>query len=131
MQHINFKLKEGVELRWGTYAMRLFCNKQGITIDGFFELISELSEGASVDKMFQVMENMISAGFEAATGKTVAASTVCDWIDECGGIMKIGEGPIRDYVNYIVSTTINGVTPLGGDGVEEKKSETQAPGTTY
>ena len=118
-------------LKWGTWAMRLFCQKQGISIDEFFTLITDLSEGgATADKMLSVICSMISAGYEAANGKTVSDATVYDWIDDNGGIISINKGGLSGYVSYIVSQTINDSTPLNSVEDEEKQSESQAPGMT-
>ena len=113
-----------VNLKWGTYAMKLFCTRMGTGIDGFFELLQDIEEGkATQDKMLSVLESFLHAGYEYANKSKATEEQVCEWIDYCGGIVKINQGQLVDYVNYVISLTLTGITPLSGDTDDKKKDE--------
>lgn len=120
-----FELKVGettVNLKWGTYAMKLFCQRMGTGIDGFFELLQEIADGKSnQQKMLSMLESFIHAGYEYANGQKATDIEVCEWIDYCGGVVKINEGQMVDYINYVISLTLTGITPLPGDTDVKKK----------
>ena len=122
-----FELKIGediVRLKWGTYAMKLFCTRMGTGIDGFFEVLQEIADGkATQDKMLQILESFLHAGYEYANKSKATDEQVCEWIDHCGGIVQINKGQMVDYINYVISLTLTGVTPLPGDSDDKKKDE--------
>ena len=122
-----FELKIGediVRLKWGTYAMKLFCTRMGTGIDGFFEVLQEIADGkATQDKMLQILESFLHAGYEYANKSKATEEHVCEWIDSCGGIVHINKGHMVDYINYVISLTLSGVTPLPGDTDDKKKEE--------
>ena len=120
-----FELKAGdkvVKLKWGTYAMKLFCERLQMDINCFFDLLGEFANGSSKRaEIFKIVEGFIHAGFEYANGAKMSDMEVCELIDECGGMLKLEKGQIIDYVNYVIENTIHGVTPLPGDKDEKKK----------
>lgn len=130
-----FELKIGEEkiiLKWGTYAMKIFGILDGMPdVDHFFAVISEFGPDeknvprvVEKSRMFTILEKMLIAGHENATGVRVDERTVCGWIDACGGILKVNEGQMVEYINYIVANTLNGVTKLPNDqSLLEKKNE--------
>lgn len=119
-----------INLRWGTKAMKLMCDRMGIDIDGVFEIFDTISKGQSTSsQMFTVVQNFIHAGYEYANGSKIDENTVCEWIDKCGGIFKVNQPPLIDYINYVISLTFNGVTPLNGELGEKKKEVSPEPGT--
>ena len=114
-----------IKLKWGTWAMKRLCDRRKITLDDFFKLLNSLTTGDSVqDNILNLTIDFLFVGFEYANGKPPAEFEPFEWIDFCGGITKINEGQLVDYVNYIISATVNGVTPLPGEKniKEEKKS---------
>lgn len=122
-----FELKIGdqvVNLKWGTYAMKLFCERMGTGVDGFFEIIQEIAEAkASQQKMFNILEAFLHAGYEYANKAKATDIQVCEWIDACGGVIKINESQMVDYINYIFSLTLTGISPLPGDTDIKKKED--------
>jgi hypothetical protein len=122
-----FELKIGdtvINLKWGTYAMKLFCTRMGTGIDGFFELLQEIADGkATQDKMLQILESFLHAGYEYANKSKATDEQVCEWIDYSGGIVNINKGQMVDYVNYVISLTLTGITPLPGDTTDDKKKD--------
>jgi len=113
-----------IKLKWGTWAMKRLTDKRGITIDAFFKLLQDITSGETIqDNIFNLLVDFLYCGYEYANGKPPADFEPCEWIDACGGIMKINEGQLIEYVNYVIQRTVNGVTPLPGEkGTEEKKS---------
>jgi len=121
-----FELKVGdkiVNLKWGTYAMKLLCERTGITLDGFFDLLNKMAGTPSQQEAFNMLQWFLHAGYEYANGVKATDMEVCEWIDELGGIISVNKGQLVDYINYVVSLTMNGVTPLPGDKVDDKKKE--------
>ena len=106
-----------IKLKWGTWAMREFCNAKGITIDKYFELLG--NSHYDLDNIIK----LVFIGYKAACVSNKEEiifdeNDACDWIDELGSIF-VSEGQLVDYVKYVVSTTIVSVQ---GKPKEEKKS---------
>lgn len=121
-----FELKIGdkiVNLKWGTYAMKLLCDRMVITMDGFFEMLSKMADSPSQQDAFDMLQGFLHAGYEYANGVKATDMQVCEWIDELGGIIAVNNGQLLDYINYVVKSTMNGVTPLPGDVVSEDKKK--------
>lgn len=112
-----------INLKWGTYAMKLLCDRTGKTLDGFFELLSKMADNPSQQEAFEMLQSFLHAGYEYANNQKATDMEVCEWIDQLGGIISVNEGQLVDYINYVITTTMNGVTPLPGDTTQEKKSE--------
>jgi len=132
-----FELKIGeeiVNLKWGTYAMKVFGELDGKpTVDHFFDVIAEFDPEKPVmekNRMFGILEKMLIAGHQNATGTRVDERAADGWIDACGGILKLNEGQMIDYINYIISVTLTGVTPLPGDEQSIEKKSDVNHGTT-
>src|SRR6478609_6978995 len=123
-----FELKVGeevVKLKWGTYAMKRFSVLDGHEEgpDHFFDVLQGFSPDAEPlpsARLLAIMEKLLIAGHDYATGNQVDDKIVDGWIDECGGVLKINNGPLVEYVNYIVKSTLTSVTPLPGDDTEKK-----------
>ena len=113
----ELKLKDNtIKLKWGTWAMREFCKDRNITIDKYFEVLSN----STLD--LDIIIKIIYIGYMSAciSNKEEIKHNeidVCDWIDEVGSIYA-SEGPIIDYFKYIISNT---VTAVNGTPKEEKK----------
>ena len=121
-----FELKIGDEiknLKWGTYAMKLWCDLTGKTVDVFFVALNEMASSVSQQAAFQMTIEIIQAGYECANKEKVSEETVCDWIDQLGGIANVNNTSLVGYINYVVKLTLTGVTPLPGDTSEDKKKE--------
>lgn len=124
--------EQPINLKWGTRAMKLLCDRMGIDMDGFFGLLDTINKGeATSDQMFIVVENFLMAGYQYANGTPTDENIVCEWIDKCGGVFKINQGQLIQYINYVIHLTFNGVTPLNGELGEKKKTESPEAGTTY
>ena len=101
-----FELKlnnKTIQLKWGTWAMREFCVAKGITIDKYFELLSNTHFD------LDVIIKMVYIGYKSAClsnkqGIEYDENDACDWIDEVGSIFD-ANGQIIDYVKYIVLST--------------------------
>jgi hypothetical protein len=118
-----------VELRWGTYAMKLFTDYRGITFSEFITFLSNYSSG--IYKVSDIIL-FIRCGAEYAAGGNLVLKDIeiAEWIDEVGGPMAHRD-QLQKYFEYICENTLVKVTeleePAGGD--TEKKTLTQ-PGTT-
>ena len=107
-----------IKLKWGTWSMRRFTEKNGVTIDKYFEVLGKAGNDISI------LIQLIHIGYETACTYNkeeiiYTDNDVCDWIDEVGGIFK-ESGQIVDFIKYIVSVTI--VQVNGIESVEKKKS---------
>lgn len=127
-----FELKTGdqiVKLKWGTYAMRLFTDMRGKEIDHFFEVLQEIYEKlATPQKMFLIIQDLLMAGYEYANDAKINEKQACEWIDECGGILRVNEGQLIDYINYVISKTFNNVSSLPNDQPALEKKNEEAVG---
>lgn len=102
-----------IQMEWGTYAMHIYCEKRGIDLKGFAEEISNLQFS------IPVMVGLLQAAVQAAKQPEPSFCEVCNWIDECGGLLA-QSGPLHDFANYIIKRT---VVQTSDPGTEEKKSE--------
>jgi hypothetical protein len=110
-----------IQLKWGTWSMREFCNEQNITIDKYFEVLG--NNQFDLD----IIVKLIYIGYKSAclTNKQEIEYTendVCDWMDEIGSIFQ-SEGQVLAYLKYIVQNTI---TAVQGTPKEEKKKPNKA-----
>jgi hypothetical protein len=119
----ELKLKNNtIQLKWGTWAMRDFCNEKGITIDDYFQVLSS----ASLD--LDVIVKLMYCGYKSACisnkeQMTYTEVDVCDWIDEIGSIFAT-EGPLIDYLKYIIGNTVT--SAKGATNEDEKKKLNEA-----
>ena len=107
-----------VQLKWGTYAMKLFSQKRGIegTLASIFKDLANMSQDLDVAVC------VFQAASEAATKYVPEYEEVCEWIDDCGGLLA-KTGPIFEFGSYLMSTMgVDVETPEE----EEKKSEQNA-----
>jgi len=119
-----FELKlnnKTIQLKWGTWSMREFCNAKDITIDKYFELLSNTQFD------LDIIIKLVYIGYKSACVSNKESieydeNDACDWIDEVGSIFQT-DGQIIDYVKYIVSTT---VLNIKGNTKEEKKKPNKA-----
>jgi len=110
-----------IQLKWGTWSMREFCNERNITIDKYFEVLG--NNQFDLD----IIVKLIYIGYKSAclTNKQEVEYTendVCDWMDEIGSIFQ-SEGQVLAYLKYIVQNTI---TAVQGTSKEEKKKPNKA-----
>jgi hypothetical protein len=96
-------------MEWGTYAMYLYCEKRGIDLKGFAEEISSLQFN------IPVIVNMLQSAVMATKQPCPEFGEVCEWIDECGGLLA-QSGPLHDFANYVIKRTV-----LNVSGEEEEK----------
>jgi hypothetical protein len=106
-----------IQLKWGTWAMREFCNAKGITIDKYFELLTNTHFD------LDIIVKLVYIGYQSACVSnkvTIEYDEVdaCDWIDEIGSIFDTN-GQLIDYVKYIISTTTTSVKTV--ESKEKKK----------
>lgn len=110
-----FVLKAGsktIQLNWGTWAMKRFCELKGINIVDYFDII-----GSGNIQLADVI-TIIQAAAEHASKGTVKYTEfeVCEWIDEDGGIVN-PDGQIKKFFEWIAEQHIVKATTE-----EEKKS---------
>ena len=117
-----FELKlndKTIQLKWGTWSMREFCNSKGITIDKYFEVLS------SSQFDFDLIVQMVYIGYKSAcvsNKQEIIYDEVdaCDWIDEIGSIF-LTEGQLIEYIKYIISSTVTNVKSKSPKEEEKKK----------
>jgi hypothetical protein len=109
-------LKNGKTLRWGTYAMYLFCERNNCDLEGLLELLSSMKFN------LKTLSQMIQVAYYAANKTEWELESVFDWIDENGGVFA-KEGELIEFANYVVKATIvNQSNPINPEGEVEKKS---------
>ena len=119
-----FELKlnnKTIKLKWGTWAMREFCEAKGVSISEYFQLLANSHN--DIDNIIK----LVYIGYKSAcfsNNEDIIYSEVhaCDWIDEVGSVFA-SEGPLVDYIKYIVSNTTNSVQ---SKAAEEKKKPNKA-----
>ena len=102
-----------VQMEWGTYAMYLYCEKRGIDLKGFAEEIGNLQFS------IPVIVTMLQSAVKATKKPEPEFDEVCEWIDECGGLLA-QSGPLHDFANYVITRT---VLKTSDPVSEEKKSQ--------
>ncbi len=123
-----FELKIGeeiIKLKWGTYAMKIWCDLTGKEIDDFFKVLSEVDESPTQQMAFDITRNLLRSAYQCANKKEVSDETVCDWLDSLGGIVNVNTTQLVDFINYVIKLTMNGITPLPNDlpGIEKKNED--------
>ena len=101
--------------------MREFCIEKGITIDKYFDILSNTHYD------LDVLIKLVYIGYKSACVSNKEEiiyneNDACDWIDELGSIF-VSDGPLVDYIKYVVNTT---VTSVQGKPKEEKKKSNKA-----
>lgn len=107
-------LKNGWTLRWGTYAMFLYCEKNNCDLSGLLDQLVNLQVN------IKTVIKMVQAAYSAVNDGELSTLQVADWIDECGGIFA-QDGELIDFINHVVkNTVVKESQPIEGEG--EKKS---------
>jgi len=115
----ELKLKNNtIHLKWGTWAMREFCQTYNLTLEKYFEALADTQK--DIDKIVK----LFFIGYKAAclTNKEEVIYNeidVCEWIDEIGSIY-VSEGQVVEYFKYILSTINVNVTDV--KDTEKKKA---------
>lgn len=115
-----FELKlnnKTILLKWGTWSMREFCQVYDITLEQYFQTLTNIQ--TDLDKIIK----LFLIGYKSACMSNKEEiiydeSDVCEWIDEIGSIYN-AEGQLVDYFKYILST-IN-INVSGAKENEKKK----------
>lgn len=108
-------LKNGRALRWGTFAMYIFCERNNCDLEGLLKQMS------SIQFDLKTLASMIQAAHFAANKTEWELESIFEWVDEQGGIFA-KQGELIDFANYVVNMTIvKQSEPIAIEG-EEKKS---------
>lgn len=102
-----------IQIDWNTKAIFLFCKKEGINLSGFAEKM------ASLQFDLETLISLIQVSVVVTGQPEPDIDSVCQIIDECGGIFA-SEGPLADFLNYLLNRTILKTT---NEETEEKKSQ--------
>jgi hypothetical protein len=107
-------LKNGKELKWGTFAMYVYCERNNCDLEGL------LGQLGSMQFNLKTFVQLIQASYYAANKTEWALESIFEWVDENGGVFA-KEGELIDFANYVVKNTIiKQSDPLNVDA--EKKS---------
>lgn len=101
-----------IQVEWGTYAMFLFCQDQKIDLQGFANKMASLQ--FDLGTLIALFQTAVVANGQPKPD----VKEVCEWIDECGGVLK-QDGPLHDFLNYVIERTVLKTTDKEA---EEKKS---------
>lgn len=91
-----------IHLKWGTWAMREFCQTYNITLEKYFETL------ATSQKDLDMVIKLFYIGYKAACVSNkedviYTENDVCEWIDEIGSIFK-ADSQLVNYFKYILGT---------------------------
>lgn len=114
-----------IKLTWGIWAMKLFCDRKGVAVDDFFEVINAFVSPEGIDKKeaYSLTINFLTSAYEAQNDRCPSEKEVCGWLDELGGITGMAAN-LAEFFNWIISLTLTNTTPLPGETAEpEKKNE--------
>jgi len=99
----ELKLKNNtIQLKWGTWAMKRFCELEGKTL---MQMIGVLSSGEfDLKTIVSIVQSAAEAGCK--TNKQpieFGEFEVCEWIDEAGGLSS-KDSQIVEFINYMQSS---------------------------
>jgi hypothetical protein len=109
-----------IPLNWGTWSMHEFTKEKNLTIQDFFQILSN----SKID--IGNIVSFIYIGYKHASliNKTEVEYTefdVFEWLDEMGGMLDIN-GQVMEYTKYIISRTTAVVSKKVVE-VEKKKGK--------
>ena len=118
-----FELKvkdKTIPLNWGTWSMHEFTKEKNLTIQEFFQVLSnsQIDLGNIVSFIF------IGYKHAALVNKVELEYTefdVFEWIDEMGGMLDIN-GQVMEYTKYIITRT-TAIVSKEEVKVEKKKTK--------
>lgn len=100
----ELKLKDKtIPLKWGTWSMHEFTKEKNISIQEFFQVLSN----STID-----LGNMVSFIYIGYKHSVLSSNgqleytefNVYEWLDEMGGMLDV-DGQVMNYLKYVVSTT--------------------------
>ena len=107
-----------IPLKWGTWAMKRFCELEKKTL---MELINVLSSGSyDLDTIVHIVMAAAESGYKSLQ-KPIDFSEyeVCEWIDEVGGLTA-KDGQLVEFMKYMQDS----MTPdLKKDNKKEAKKK--------
>lgn len=106
-----------IPLRWGTWAMKRFCELENKTL---MELIKVLSSGEyNLDTVVHIVQASAESGYKSLKKPVdFEEFDVCDWIDEVGGLTA-KEGQLVEFMKYMQNSM---VPDLKSSSTDEKKN---------
>jgi hypothetical protein len=115
----ELKLKNNtIHLKWGTWAMREFCQTYQVTLEKYFEMLGETQK--DIDKIIKIFYiGYKSACISKKEEIIYSEEDICEWIDEIGSIY-VSDGQVVEYFKYILSTINVNVTDV--KDTEKKKA---------
>jgi hypothetical protein len=117
----ELKIKDKtIPLNWGTWSMHEFTKEKNLTIQEFFQVLSnsQIDLGNIVSFIF------IGYKHAALVNKVELEYTefdVYEWLDEMGGMLDVN-GQVMGYMKYIISST-TAVVSKKETTVEKKKGK--------
>ena len=114
----ELKLKETtIPLRWGTWAMKRFCELENKTL---MDLINVLSSGVyNLDTIVHIVQAAAESGYKSLKKPIdFEEFDVCNWIDEVGGLTA-KDGQLVEFMKYMQNSM---VPELKGKSTDEKKN---------
>lgn len=110
-----------ISLKWGTFAMKLFCDYRKLT---FVEFLNFLDSFLSAKHSVSDVILMLRCAAEYAAGGNIALKDIeiAEWIDQVGGPM-LHKGQLKDFAEYVALHTVIDVTltPASAEINDEEK----------
>ena len=116
-----FELKTGnnvVPLKWGTWAMKRFCELENKNL---MQLIEVLSGGVyELDTIVHIVQAAAESGYKSLKKPIdFGEFEVCEWIDEVGGL-SAKDGQLVAFMKYMQDSMTPDLKPE--KGLDEKKN---------
>lgn len=93
-----------IPLRWGTWAMKRFCELENKTL---MELINVLSSGVyNLDTIVHIVQASAESGYKSLKKPIdFEEYEICDWIDEVGGLTA-KDGQLVEFMKYMQNSMV-------------------------
>ena len=101
----ELKLKETtIPLRWGTWAMKRFCELEQKNL---MQLIEVLSSGVyDMDTIVHIVQASAESGYKSLKKPIdFEEFDVCDWIDQVGGLTA-KDGQLVEFMTYMQNSMV-------------------------
>lgn len=90
---------------WGTYAMKLFCDKRSMSLPDLFTFL-----GKGNFSLTDIIDMLWCAAQYGCRKKGIPGDfddmDVSEWIDACGGIAAGEDSQIGKFVTHIIQSTV-------------------------
>ena len=104
MFELRLNNNKTIPLKWGTWAMKRFCELENKSL---LDLINILSSGAfELGTIVHIIQASAESGFKTLNQPIEFNDViVCDWIDEVGGL-SAKDGQLIDFIKFMQTSMV-------------------------